>query len=155
MTTNRADQLFAVFLILLGAYIAWAGFGYGYMNGTAPGAGFFPVILGIVIAMLSIVNLVRSLAGAERLAKGISPRDLIKIAGVAAALAAVIIAIPHIGITLASMGLMVAIAAIIKPSLEPRYALRVATCSIAVPLFCRVAFGNWLNIPLPTGPFGL
>ncbi|WP_185983821.1 tripartite tricarboxylate transporter TctB family protein [Aureimonas mangrovi] len=155
MTTNRADQIFAVLLILLGCYVVWSGIGYGYMAGTAPGAGFFPVILGIAIAMLSVVNLLRSLLGAEQLTKGIESRDLAKIAGVTVALVLLIVATPYVGITVASIGLMLAIALIIRPSAEPAYLSRIVACSVFVPLFCRVAFGNWLNIPLPTGPFGL
>ena len=41
MTIQRLDQLVALGLALLGVYLVVAGFGYGFMRDTTPGAGFF------------------------------------------------------------------------------------------------------------------
>ncbi|MEP3670296.1 MAG: tripartite tricarboxylate transporter TctB family protein, partial [Roseibium sp.] len=89
--TNRVDQLFAVFLIFFGCYVVWAGTDYGYMRGTTPGPGFFPAIVGGVIVVLSVVNLVRSLAGSERLADSMKLIDLAKIAGISLGLLGVVL----------------------------------------------------------------
>ncbi|WMT85479.1 tripartite tricarboxylate transporter TctB family protein [Pelagibacterium sp. 26DY04] len=155
MSITRVDQLFAIFLVAFGCYIVWSGFDYGYMNGTTPGAGFFPVLIGSAIAVLSVVNLVRSLRGSEQLSGGLAKRDIVKIALLCAATALLIVATPYLGLTLSVIIFMLAAAFIIRPSLEPSFLVRLVPVAVLFPLLLRVAFGMWLRIPLPTGPFGL
>jgi len=155
MSITRADQLFALFLVLFGFYLIWSGFDYGYMNGTTPGAGFFPVLIGGVISILSAFNLYRALAGREKLAGGVAGRDIVKIVLISIAFVAVIFATPFTGLTLSVIAFMLAAGFIIRPSLAPGFLLRFVPVAILFPLFLRVAFGDWLRIPVPTGPFGL
>ncbi|WP_332715593.1 tripartite tricarboxylate transporter TctB family protein [Pelagibacterium mangrovi] len=155
MSITRVDQLFAIFLIAFGCYIVWSGFDYGYMNGTTPGAGFFPVLIGSAIVVLSVVNLVRNLRGSETLSGGVDRRDIVKIVLISAALALVIVATPYLGLTLSVIAFMLAAGFIIRPTLEPKFLLRLIPVAVLFPLFLRLAFGVWLRIPVPTGPFGL
>lgn len=155
MSITRLDQIFALVLILFGFYVIWSGLDFGYMNGTTPGAGFFPVLIGGAISALSAFNLYRALAGSEKLSGGIAGRDIVRIALICLAIALVIAATPMIGLTLSVMALMLATGFIIRPSLAPGFLLKLVPIAIAFPLFLRLAFGVWLRIPVPTGPFGL
>ncbi len=155
MSITRVDQIFALFLILFGFYLIWSGLDYGYMSGTTPGAGFFPVLIGGAISVLSAFNLYRALAGKEKLSDGVAGRDIVKIALICIALAAVVLVAPFIGLTLSVMAFMLVSGFIIRPSLAPGFLLKLIPVSILFPLFLRLAFGVWLRIPVPTGPFGL
>lgn len=155
MSITRVDQIFALFLVLFGFYIVWSGFDYGYMNGTTPGAGFFPVLIGGTISVLSAFNLYRAVAGKERLSGGIAKDDIAKIVLISLAIAAVIFLTPFLGLTLSVIAFMLAAGFIIRPSLAPGFLLRLIPVAILFPLFLRLAFGVWLRIPVPTGPFGL
>ena len=155
MSITRVDQLFAVFLIVFGCYIVWSGLDYGYMNGTTPGAGFFPVLIGGAIAILSVVNLVRGLRGTETLSGGVGMEDIVKIALISASLACLIVVTPYLGLTFSVMAFMLVAGFIIRPTLAPQFLLRLVPVAVLFPLLLRVAFGIWLRIPLPTGPFGL
>lgn len=155
MSITRVDQLVALVLVFFGFYIIWSGFDYGYMRGTTPGPGFFPVLIGSVISCLSAFNLYRALAGTEKLSSGIASGDIVKIALICLAIAAVILVTPFIGLTLAVMAFMVATGLIIRPSLKPGFLAKLIPVALLFPLFLRLAFGVWLRIPVPTGPFGL
>ena len=154
MITQRLDQGVAVALGLLGAYLVWAGFGYGFMQGTTPGAGFFPVLIGGAIAVLSLVNLVRSLVGAEVLEDAMTRGDVIRFAAVSLALFIYVWLAPMLGLGLATMVLMAVTGLIIRPSLEPRFLVRLALVSIIFSLVCVWVFGNLLGVPMLVGPFG-
>tara|TARA_A100001391_G_scaffold37386_4_gene20561 strand:+ start:7532 stop:7999 length:468 start_codon:yes stop_codon:yes gene_type:complete len=155
MSITRVDQIFALILIFFGFYIIWSGLDFGYMSGTTPGAGFFPVLIGGAISLLSAVNLYRALKGSENLSGGIARRDIVKIALICLAIVVVIVIAPVIGLALSVMGFMLAAGFIIRPSLAPRFLLKLIPTAIVFPLFLRLAFGVWLRIPVPTGPFGL
>lgn len=155
MVTNRLDQLFAAFLIAFGGYMVWTGLDYGYMRGTTPGAGYFPVLIGIAIIALSIVNLVRSLIGAENLKDTMARIDIIKTGALTSALIAVVLLTPLLGLML-SIGLfMLAAAFVIRPSLERKFLVRLIPTCILVPIILNFMFTTFLRIPVPTGVFGI
>lgn len=152
--TNRVDQLFAAFLIFFGCYIVWTGTDYGYMRDTTPGPGFFPVIVGAVMVVLSVVNLLRSLNGAERLTDSMKLIDLAKIAGITLSLLAVVLLTPYLGLMLAVALLMLVVGFTINPTLDKKFLLRlIPTCAL-FPVFLKFGFGHLLGIPIPVGPFG-
>ncbi|MDZ5699708.1 tripartite tricarboxylate transporter TctB family protein [Chelativorans sp. M5D2P16] len=113
------------------------------------------MLIGGGLAALSAVNLMRSLLGCEKLANALTPRDLGKIALLFVALAGVIVLTPYLGLALTGMGFMLAVGLIIRPTLAPAFLVRLLPCAVLFPLFLRLAFGEWLKIPVPTGPFGL
>lgn len=155
MATNRLDQLFAVFLIGFGGYIVWTGLDYGYMRGTTPGPGYFPVLTGIAISALSIVNLVRSLTGAEKLKDTMKKIEVIKTAILTAALIAVILLTPVLGLMLALTLFMFTAAFVIRPSLDQKFLIRLIPTCILVPIILNFMFTTFLRIPVPTGVFGI
>ncbi len=154
MTIHRLDQLVALGLVLLGVYLVVAGFGYGFMRDTTPGAGFFPVLIGGVIAVLSLVNLVRSLAGMEILKAAMTKGDVLRFVAVAAALLAYVWLAPVLGLALATMALMIVVGLIIRPTLEPGFLARLLTLSVVFSLACVWIFGTLLRVPMLIGPFG-
>jgi hypothetical protein len=154
MTIQRLDQLVALGLALLGVYLVVAGFGYGFMRDTTPGAGFFPVLIGGVIAVLSLVNLVRSLAGMEILKAAMTQGDVLRFVAVAAALLAYVWFAPILGLALATMALMIVAGLIIRPTLEPGFLARLLAVSVVCSLACVWIFGTLLRVPMLIGPFG-
>lgn len=154
MTIQRLDQLVALGLALLGVYLVVAGFGYGFMRDTTPGAGFFPVLIGGVIAVLSLVNLVRSLAGIEILKAAMTKGDVLRFVAVAAALLVYVWFAPVLGLALATMALMIVVGLIIRPTLEPGFLARLLAVSVVCSLACVWIFGTLLRVPMLIGPFG-
>jgi putative tricarboxylic transport membrane protein len=154
MTIQRLDQLVALGLALLGVYLVVAGFGYGFMRDTTPGAGFFPVLIGGVIAVLSLVNLVRSLAGMEILKAAMTKGDVLRFVVVAVALLTYVWLAPVLGLALATMALMIVVGLIIRPTLEPGFLARLLTVSVVFSLACVWIFGTLLRVPMLIGPFG-
>lgn len=154
MTIQRVDQLVALGLALLGVYLVVAGFGYGFMRDTTPGAGFFPVLIGGVIAVLSLVNLFRSLAGMEILKAAMTKGEVLRFVAVAAALLAYVWLAPVLGLALATMALMIVVGLIIRPTLEPGFLARLLALSVVFSLACVWIFGTLLRVPMLSGPFG-
>lgn len=154
MTIHRLDQLVALALALLGVYLVVAGFGYGFMRDTTPGAGFFPVLIGSVIAVLSLVNLVRSLAGMEILKAAMTKGDVLRFVAVAAALLAYVWFAPVLGLAFTTMALMIVVGLIIRPTLEPGFLARLLAVSVVCSLACVWIFGTLLRVPMLIGPFG-
>ena len=154
MTIQRLDQLVALGLAFLGVYLVVAGFGYGFMRDTTPGAGFFPVLIGGVIAVLSLVNLVRSLAGMEILKAAMTKNDVLRFVAVAAVLLAYVWFAPVLGLALATMALMIVVGLIIRPTLEPGFLARLLAVSVVCSLACVGIFGTLLRVPMLIGPFG-
>jgi len=154
MTIRRLDQFVALFLAFFGVYLVWAGLQYGFMQGTTPGAGFFPVLMGIGITALSIVNFWRSAVDLEQIKASMTRSEVMKFAGIVVAMVIFVGLCDPLGITIATMLLMAAIGLIIRPSLDRAFLLRLALSSLLVPIGCRYLFGDVLRVPLPTGPFG-
>lgn len=155
MVTNRLDQLFSVFLIGFGGYIVWTGLDYGYMRGTTPGPGYFPVLVGIAVSALSIVNLVRSLTGFEKLKDTTKRVEIVKTVALTVAMIGVILLTPIVGLMLAIVLFMFAAAFVIRPSLERKFLVRLIPTCILVPIILNYMFTTFLRIPVPTGIFGI
>ncbi len=155
MSIRHLDQIVALFLTGFGAYLIWAGLQYGFMQETTPGAGFFPLLSGGGLIVLSIINLTRSILGAEKLQEDMSRRDVAKFAAIVVAMLAFVVITPLLGITIATMLLMLAIGFTIRPSLERSYLVRLGLTCVLIPIACFGIFGTLLRVPLPRGLFGL
>lgn len=153
--TNRVDQLFAIFLVGLGCYIVWTGLDYGYKRDTTPGPGFFPVIVGAVIVVLSVVNLLRSLNGAEGFEDSMEFMELLKVAVITLGLLGVVVLTEYLGLTIAVSLLMLIVGFTSNPSLDRKFLLRLLPLCVIFPLFLKISFGTFLDIPIPVGVFGI
>ena len=155
MSIRHLDQIVALFLTVFGVYLIWTGLQYGFMQGTTPGAGFFPALSGGGLIVLSILNLARSILGAEKLPEDMSRRDVAKFAAIAVAMLVFVVITPFLGITIATMLLMLAIGLTIRPVFERSYLVRLGLTSVLIPIACFGIFGTLLRVPLPRGLFGL
>ena len=154
MMIHALDRFVAGFLVLFGAYLVWTGLDFGFMQGTTPGAGYFPVIAGGLLIVLSLANLARSLAGLEELQSRMVRGDVIKFLGISAAMVVFVVITPPLGMTLATILLMLAIGFIIRPTLERGFLVRLVLTSVITPLACLFIFGTLLRVPVPHGMFG-
>lgn len=50
--------LFSTFLFLISSFFLFYGFNYTFWSDNRPGPGFFPIILGVLLTLLTAVNLV-------------------------------------------------------------------------------------------------
>lgn len=155
MNIRLLDQAVALGLAGLGGTLIWSGFGYGFMQGTTPGAGFFPVLMGIVLLVLSLINFGRSVIGVERLKADMTRPQVLKFVAIVVAMLVFVLLTPWIGMTIAAMLLMLAIAFIIRPSLERGYLIRLVLTALITPIVCKLVFGQLLHVPIPAGPLGL
>lgn len=154
MTTKTVDRLFAGILLLLGLYIVWNALEYGYMRGTTPGPGFFPLWVGLGLAALSAVNLVRSLIGVERLDAVFDAVGLLKTLGILAVTVVFILVTPWIGMLVASGLLIPAVAFIIRPRGNRRFAITILAVSLVFPVLCYFLFAVYLRVPIERGVIG-
>lgn len=154
MTTKSIDRLFAVALLFLGLYIVRNAVEYGYMSGTTPGPGFFPLWVGVGLVTLSAVNLVRSLMGAERLEAVFDVVGLWKTLGILAATVVFILVTPWMGMLAASGLLIPAVAFIIRPRWNRRFALTILAMSLVFPVLSHFLFRVYLRVPIDRGALG-
>lgn len=155
MNINTTDKIFAVITFLLGSYIAASAPSYGYMRDTVPGSGFFPLWIGLIIAGLSIINFVKSVARTEILTENFDRTSMIKSAGIAVALLAFILTIDYLGMLIGSGLLVLAIGWIIHPKWESMFAVKIVATAIIFPVVSHFLFGVYLNVLLPVGSFGI
>jgi putative tricarboxylic transport membrane protein len=154
MSIQRLDQLVAALLVIFGLWLVYTGIGYGAMQGTTPGAGLLPIIVGSAIALLSAVNLYRALGGLEKLGAGMSGREAAKAAAVIVALLVAVWAIPYLGMTIATMLAMAGIGLVLRTESGPRFFVRLAAVSVLTPIGLLLLFQNLLGVPIPKSVFG-
>lgn len=165
ITTPRIARAAAsAALVVLGVAAALLGAGYGFTKDNGQiGAGFMPVVLGVVMAVLAVVDVVATLrrpapeteAGADEsdfdvLGRSQRQRNRM-LALVVGMLFLALLLVPVTGLLIALGLLVVAIATIV----ERRHilaALLVGAIAIAV---VHVVFAVLLKVPMPTGLIGL
>jgi len=155
MKIETLDRVFAVFLFLLGLSIAYFAPSYGYMSDGNPGAGFFPLWVGLAIAGLSMVNFVRSVVGKEKLTQEIALPSLIKPVALTGALVAFVFLAEPLGMMLACAALVFAIGWIIRPRWDRVFTAKIVATAVLFPVAGELAFGVYLGVPLPKGLLGI
>jgi hypothetical protein len=155
MTTQTIDRVFAACLAALGMYIVWNAVAYGYMRGTTPGPGFFPFWVGLGIVGLSIVNLIRSLRGAEPLESQFDAVGLYKALAIVGFVTGFILLTPWLGMLVASGLLVPALAFAIRPRWTQPFAATIVAVALLFPFLCYYLFGVYLQVPLVRGVFGI
>ncbi len=144
-----------IILLLFGAVTA--GLSLQIRVGTlrAPGSGFFPFYLGLLLVVLAAIHIgqswrwVRDLPGDDAGAapQGSWQRVLLFLGAMALGTGL----LPILGYPLAAFLLMVLLLRILGVQRWSRL-VAIALCTAGV---CYVLFVRWLHIPLPTGAVGL
>jgi putative tricarboxylic transport membrane protein len=149
---RRADQIGAVLLLLFGAgYAAVAVKSYTYWGATGPGSGFFPFWLGLTMAVLAAIFLVR--ATRERDPGGAwlpSGHGVRRLAAVIGATVLFVVLLPILGMTLATALFLLGLLRFLEGHTWP-ITLGVA---LATALGNWAIFAWWLQVPFPVGILG-
>lgn len=152
-------------LVVVGVVAALIGAGYGFTTDNGQiGAGFMPVVLGVVMAVLAVVDVVATLrrrpvpeaeTGAEESdidVLGRSQRQRNKmLALVVGILFLTLLLVPVTGLLIALGLLVVAIATIV----ERRHILAALLVGAIAIVVVHVVFAVLLKVPMPTGLIGL
>lgn len=151
MKLHTLDRIFAIFLFAFGVYIVATATTYGYMQGSTPGPGFFPFLVGLLIAGLSIINFVRSLSGREQLNDKLELAGILKSAAIAVVLVVFVLTSDFLGMVVACAVLVLAVAWIIRPRWDKVFLMKIVATAILFPIIGYLMFGVYLNVPLPEG----
>lgn len=151
MSIHTLDKVFALLLFLLGVYIATTAIDYGYMQGTTPGPGFFPFWVGLLIAGLSIINTVRSVARREQLKNALDAPGVFKSILISLLLLIFVLVSEQIGMLLGCTLLVLLIAWIIQPGWSRTFAIKIIATAVLFPLLAHLVFAVYLNVPVPLG----
>jgi putative tricarboxylic transport membrane protein len=154
MTTKRADGIFAALLLLFGVYLIYSGLQLGYLQRNVPGPGFFPFWCGLVVAVLSAVNLARCSFGLELHQANVNAAALAPILGLSATLATYLLVTPWLGMLLPLPAMALIAAFAIEPRMDRRMFAKVVVTAAALPLVCFAVFRWFLRIPIIPGPLG-
>ncbi len=139
------ERLFAGFFGLLGLMWVWRGLELPYWDRFAPGAGFLPVWLGVILAGLVVVLILRGEAAAPG-----EPGGWRKPALIAATLAVCVLAVEWLGFVV-GVGAYLAFLLLYVERLPLRLGGSVA---VGTTLAIYAVFDLWLRVPLPRGPWG-
>jgi putative tricarboxylic transport membrane protein len=137
-----ATGLFGV-IVIVGSF--QVGIGWGV---EGPKSGFFPFYLGVLIIAGSVANLVRALLEGNRDKLFADWDQLGQVVSVIIPTAVYVLAVPWIGIYVASM-LLIAL----FMTWFGRYGFALTSAiALGVPAIAYLLFEKWFLIPLPKGP---
>lgn len=141
---NLGAAILPVLLLVIGGACAWRGWELGFWRNHLPGAGFMPVIYGLLMVLCAVpiaLAELRSAPGGERFGKPLV------LAGV---LLATILGFGILGGVLSLFLMMLALFVLVE-RLPAGPALAV---SLAGAAFFHLVFVRGLSVALPTGPWG-
>lgn len=121
-------------------------------NLWAPAAGFFPVILGALLAILSLILLVQAMKGKKEEASlfDMTSGRWEKIGLSVGGLLAFTVFVEHLGYIISSFLLV----AFLMRAVEPQKWSLVIVVAFFSSLVAYLVFGSWLDTPLPKGIIG-
>jgi Tripartite tricarboxylate transporter TctB family len=149
---RRADQVGGLALLVFGIWYAAVALRYPYRAATGPGSGFLPFWLGVAMAALAALLLVRSSRsaepGADWLPRGFGLRRLLLVLGITVLFVA---GLKVVGMLLGTALFLLAVLRGVERHTWPR-ALAIA---VGVALLNYLVFAHWLNVPFPVGVLGI
>ena len=143
---RHLDAAVSALLILCGGYISYVGLSYGYLEEGSPGAGFFPLWIGLGLMVFSAINLFKALRRAGLL-ETIETAEILRVALCSLAMVVFVWLSSLIGMVAASFLVMVAIGAIFGPR-QPRFYAFLAIVSSVMTAVLYLVFGVMLAVPL-------
>lgn len=156
----RWDRLTALLLLAFAGYTIAASRQMGYWQGRIPGPGFAPMWIGAGLALAALMLLVRpapvgagpppadqpSAAAPQSAAAG---REAVRVLQIAAVTVVATALIPRLGMLTA-----VALLLVVLVKLQGGSWRAAASSAVVLPVLFHVVFARWLQVPLPTGPWG-
>jgi putative tricarboxylic transport membrane protein len=147
-----------IFLVLFGG-AAYMASKLALLDALGPGPGFFPLILGILGAVLAALLIERTARqpAAEVVENGdVEPlvpdrAAMFRMASIVVLRAATVVARDRIGNRRTALAFL----ALILPALGVRNVLAIAIVAVAGSFGVFHAFYYWLKVPLPIGMFGI
>jgi len=143
---QHLDLILSALLVAFGAYVAYQGIGYGYLDEATPGAGFFPFWIGIGLMLFSVINLVNQLRRAGLLA-GIDVGEMRRVGLTSLAMAGFVWLGGVIGMIAAAFLLMLAVGVVFGPRTR-RFYISLVVLSAAMTAVLYGVFGVLLAVPL-------
>lgn len=151
---NRAYAVAALVLLLAAGIVGQQALGMSFYSFLGPGAGFFPAILAGLLAVLSLVLLFQAVARADSLpeiAFAADPMAYARIATVIVSLLAIAVLIEELGFLPSMIVFFVLMFAVLG---RHRLSLSVGL-AVVLSFAYHFFFKELLNVPLPSGAFGL
>ncbi len=143
-----ADWGSSLFLMIFGAAVAWQAEKLSFGSFRAPGPGFFPYCLGLILMGLSLVVLVQGVRKKAGLPETGLRRDKVSIA--LAAIFAYALVLDFLGYLLSSFILM---SVLIRITVKKAWWFApVLACLISLASY--ILFKVWLKVLLPAGFWG-
>ncbi|WP_316863255.1 tripartite tricarboxylate transporter TctB family protein [uncultured Cohaesibacter sp.] len=166
MRISQIDKLFSALLFFLGLYVIVKGMQYGLWIRGVPGPGFFPLLSGLMMSILSSVTFLKQIrrtpvsaveAENSEIKGELDKRTLLAIAGVIVTLSGFILLSPYLGMTLAGFFLIFAIGLLTQPEEQKgkAFLVKLTVISLGTIIGCNLLFRFVLGVPVLTGPFGL
>jgi putative tricarboxylic transport membrane protein len=155
MDRNKKEQASGIFLLLFSVFVCFFSYKLSIGDIHNPGGGFFPFYLGIILALLSIINIAKAIVrrkgalnATEASGAGINWKNII-------VTVVVLFGYPPLlgilGFPLSTFLFTVIFLRFIEPQ---RWTVVLGTGG-AVTLFFYVVFQYWLKIQFPAGIFGV
>jgi putative tricarboxylic transport membrane protein len=151
---QRVHQVAALCFAALSAFVVWKSWGLEYYTTLGPGAGFFPLWLGVAMEGLSLVWLIQASVRKEwpKDAAFLPEREgIVRILSVLAALVAVTILMDFIGFQLAMFLFLVFLLRI--PGKQTLWLTLIIALLGSVGVYH--VFGSYLDVQLPVSSFAL
>ena len=149
-TLHRYNLLAGLLLAALGTFILQQSLQWEFLGRNGPGVGFFPLVYGSLIVLLSLVLVIKSLRAGRRAGSQTPEQPAGKVfaaVSVWVAFAITVALMKFIGFYVA-LGLLVMFMTRFIFSRSPRFAL---LSGVLVPLTFFVVFGLLLKVQLPVG----
>jgi putative tricarboxylic transport membrane protein len=154
-SARTADRISAIVLLVAALFVIVEARTLPYWQGNAPGPGFMPLWLGVLLACAAaglMARTFRHAAAGLADAAGVLPDRpaavrLAVVVGLVAAAAGLALAVGLVAATAAFVGATLAY-------LRPGHRRANLLAALLTPLIVWLLFVKWLAVPLPAGPLG-